>query len=431
MKQERHSIVFITTSDVTVARCKQACEYFSTQPLFYASLQLFLDDERVRPRTLLVDLRTVSTQDINLLQKIKRIYLKTQVVGIVEKNEDRKSENYLQHYFTTELLSTFVFEYFLFQRNFCEFYEISPSDLFPDSMVYFNAYHFLPLNQKYLPLVHENFKLTEKRHRRAENIGTLYIDRSDSSAYAEYIKKYFDQFSVGLKKRSKSRTYQLLNEWRELSYSYLLNVKEVESFLTVRPDFNLWLGELLDYFVNSQDPFELIFELSRMPCFDHDRSLIELIVSSYLSRHIGEDEAEKLTDLRLLLTLCRLSVNSLLFKSWHLGQDLNEEEKKTWNVYPEFIQNYQLSPDFPAETLEDLKNYQNQFLTRTNSDIKDARLVHSYVAEVTVAIMQKFTSENYKKEDLTDSVLVKCKADGILQEAWIEELRQFFKKTGE
>lgn len=428
MQQERNSFVLISSSEATLNRFKQAAEFVMVQTVFYASLKFFLDDDTVRPRTLLIDLCGLGEADQELLGKMKKLLPKTQVIGLVEKREEKKTEWVLQHYLTTEMISTFMLEFVLFQRNFGEFYEISPTDLFPDTVVYFNAYHYLPLNQKYLPFIHEDFKLSDKKHKRIDAFKVLYITKSDCAAYAQYIEKYFDQFKVGLRKRAKSRTYQLLVEWRDLIYSYLLEGREVESCATTRPDFAVWLNDMLNYFANSEEPWGLIHELSNLNCFSSDRSLLEVMIASFLSRNLGKDEAEKIIDLKLLLTIGRFHTDSLLFKKWYLGEDLGPTEKEKWNRYPEVLKTYKFSPEFPLDVVANLDQFQKQFLTKADKNVNYGRLVHCYLGELIVAILQKNPVEQFNKDEFAENIIVKCKADGILSEAWLEELRQFLKK---
>ena len=155
---------------------------------------------------------------------------------------------------------------------------------------------------------------------------------------------------------------------------------------------------------------------------------MEVIVASFLSRNLGEDEAERIIDIKLILSASRLRNDSILFKKWILNQEFSPEENELWSKYPEFSQSFKISPDFPKPVLEDVKLYQDQFLKRTDKVITQGRLVYSYVGEVIVAILQKAPSENYKKDELMESILVKCKSDGIMPEAWLEELRQFLRK---
>lgn len=428
MQQERDSFVFISTSDTAIARVRQAAEFLSLNPVFQTNLEVFLDNDKLRPRALLLDMREFSSPNEKMLPKVRQLLPKTHIIGIVDDIKDKKPEWLVQHFITSHALASFALEFFLFQKIFCEYFEISPTDLFPDTMVYFNAYHFLPLNQKYLPLVHENFVLSERKYKRIEMLKALYIFRGDSSAYVQYIEKYFDQFNVGLKKRTKSRLYQLLVEWRDLVYSYLLETREVESCTVIRPDFMIWLNDLLNYFSSSGDAWGLLHEMCLLSCFEFDQSLMEIIVASFLSRNVGDDEAEKIIDLRLLLTLCRLRNESLLFKKWHLGQDFSQEEKSKWVLYPEYIIDYPQSPDFPKEVIEDFTLYKDHFIAKTNLDVKSGRLIYTYLGEVIISVMRKVNSEQFKKDDFLESVMVKCKADGILSEAWMEELRQFLKK---
>jgi hypothetical protein len=428
MQQERESIVFITTAEVAIGRFRQASEFLQLDSVFAASLQYFLDDDKIRPRTLLLDMRVLAQSDQALLPKLRQLLPKTQVVGVVEKIEDQKNEWVLQHFMTTEMMNSFTLEFMLFQRNFCEFFEISPSDLFPDTMVYFNAYHFLPLNMKYLPLVHENFKLTERKHKRIETLKSLYIFRGDSSAYVQYIEKYFDQFGVGLRKRAKSRTYQLLVEWRDLLYAYLLERRPIESTSIVRPDYMLWLNELLNYLTTSGDIWGLIFDLCHLECFAFDRSMLEMLIGCLLSRNLGDDLLEKIVDLRLLHSLTRFRVDSLIFKKWLLSEDLSPEEQQKWALFPNTLKDFKFAPDFPPETVADMQTYQKQFLAKTDKNLTAGHLVYSYTGEQIAAVMQKAPADQFKKDEIVETIIVKLKEDGILTEAWVEEIRQFLKK---
>jgi hypothetical protein len=428
MRQERDSFVFISSSEISWARIKQAAEYLSFETHFFANLNFFLDSDRVRPRTLLLDMRDQTSLNSDSLSKLKKLLPKTQVVGLVEKPEDVSNEWFLQHYMTADMVSSFALEFFLFHRIFCEFYPISPSDLFPDTEVYFNAYHFLPLNQKYLPLVHEDFLLSEKKHKRIEKLKSLYIYKEDTALYVQYIEKYFDQFNVGLKKRAKARIYHINVEWRELLYSYLFERREIESNFVVRPDFTIWLDELMSYFSSSKDPWSLIYELMRLPCFDYDRSLMEAVVACFLSRNLGDDEAEKILDLRLILALTRTLVDPLLHRQWLLNQPLSLEDLSHWNSFPESSKSFKFSPQFPVEVIENLQLYHQQFLTRSDKEITKSQLVYTYLSEVIASIMRQAPSDDYKKDEIIENTIVKCKADGIISEAWLEEIRQFLKK---
>lgn len=427
LQQERDSFVFISSSEEAKARVKQATEFLSIRPFFEKDLKTFLEDDKIRPRTLLLDLNSINTDTASLLPKIRQILPKTQIVGLIDQLSNRNPAWFIQHFVTNESLGSFALEFLLFQRVFCEFYEISPTDLFPGTLVYFNAYHFLPLNLKYLPLVHENFTLSERKHKRIDVLKSVYIFRGDSSAYVQYIERYFDQYKLGLKKRSKARTYQLLVEWRELLYSYLFESRQVESCALIRPDFILWLNELLNYLSSAQDPWSMLWELTHLDCFEFDFSLIELLVASFLCRNLGDDEIEKIVDLRLLLTLCRTKSPSLLYKKWHLNQELSSEEKQTWNQYPENLKGFTLFQDYSPEVLENLKHYRTHFLDKSDTNVTNGRLVYTYLGEVIATVLRRSSSQNYQKSDIVDSVIVQVKADGVLTEAWIEEVRQFLK----
>ncbi len=334
----------------------------------------------------------------------------------------------MQHFITEEMLASYALEFLLFQKNMCDFYEISPMDLFPDTMVYFNAYHYLPLNQKYLPFIHENFELSERKHRRIEQLKTLYIHQSDSSAYVQYIEKYYDQFKVGLRKRARARCYQLLTEWRDLLYSYLFEMREIESFATTRPDMPIWLNELLNYIAASEDPWSLIFEICHMDCLRFDHSMAELIVTCFLSRNLGEDEAETLLDIKMLITICQMRGDVLLYRKKLSNIKLSEEEAEKWSHVGDVLSEYDLASTFPRSVKDDFDQFQKQFMLKKEETQNLSRLIYCYLGEAIVSSIISLPTDPYKKDELIEAIMVRVKSDGFLQEAWMEELRQFLKK---
>jgi hypothetical protein len=428
VQQERDSFVLVASSEDIATRIRQACEFLNVKMRYFSSVQGFLSEDRVRPRTLLIDIRDLVPEEASVLNRLRKQFPKTHITGIVDQTNPQLKDWGLKYVLTSELLKTFVLEFFLFQRNYCEFFEIQPTDLFPDTLVYFNAYHFLPLNQKFLPLVHENFILSEKKQKRIESLSQLYIYREDSSAYVQYIEKYFDQFKAGLRKRARSRVYQLLVEWRDLLYKYTFELSPIISGHQSSPDFVIWLNELNNYIMTSEDPWGLVSELCQLSCFDIDRSLLKLIIASFLSRNLGEDEAEQIVDLNLLLTLCRIHADSFLFKRWHLSQELTGTDALAWATYGDYLQNLNIAPDFPKPILEKFDDYKNQFLVKQNKDIKSSLLVYTYLGEVIVKQIRNFSTGTYKKDELIENVLVKIKKDEIIAEAWIEEIREFMKR---
>ncbi len=91
MQPERDSFVFISTSAATLARLHQASEFLSFEINVQATLKLFLDQDAIRPRTLLLDMREVGPQDQDFLVRLRQLLPKSQVVGLIEKK--RKSKN--------------------------------------------------------------------------------------------------------------------------------------------------------------------------------------------------------------------------------------------------------------------------------------------------------------------------------------------------
>lgn len=436
MQQERDALVFISEDAKILSRFKMACEFLQVEMATLKSLHDFSADDKFRPRSLVLDLETDVAQSEEVLSKIRRSLPKLNVIFVVEDPlsaaEKLKLAGYKTPYVVQrdQLVQTFLLEFLLFQKGLCEFYEIQATDLFPDTMVYFNAYHYLPLNQKYFPLVLEDFVLTEKKYKKIEAIKSLYLDYESTAPYAQYIEKYFDQFNVGLKKRAKSKVYQLISAWRKAQLKSLYSLETVSTITDEEPDFGIWLNDVLNYARSAPDAWSLFFDFSHLPAFRFESSCFVLMVASYFSRYFGQDELERIMNVQGMIASARLSVDPLLYKKWLLsrGAGFSEDEKKIWN---EVFVTYQKTPQFLAtseEAQKDFLTYYGQFVAKQNTSLQEAPIVHIYWAELMAFVFGKASQDDFKRQDLLEEVVVHCKSDGILNEAWVEELRQILLK---
>lgn len=431
MQQERDSLVLISKDEKFVGRCKQANEFLLLETFHYKSLDEYLKDDKNRPRTVVWDCELTESEAEQGLAKIRQFLPRTQVLQVVL-NSDSFSSRAKADWIVSkdDMMKSYLPELFLFQKGLCEFYEIAPTDLFPDTMVYFNAYHYLPLNRRYFPLVHENFSLSERKHKKIENLKTLYIDRKDTTPYIQYIEKYFDQYKVGLKKRTRAWTYQLITGWRNFMMKRLYGFENPMDLATDCPDYPIWINEVLNYWRSANDPWSLVFEAAQLSYFKFESSCLETVIACFLSRFLGDDEAEKIINIKAEMSAYRQTVDPMLVKKWlaTYGTEIPDEDRKKWGEYFALISQHPKFHKIDSTVAKEIQTYGAEFIAKEKSELKNKTLIHIYWGEVITSVFQKSRGDEFKKQDLLEEVIVRCKADGILNEAWIEELRRFLLK---
>lgn len=424
MQQERDAVILISPDEKVRSRFKQCCEYLLFDGHSFPSIEVFFKGDYSRPRSVIVDLREgVDEQD---LQSVRETYPRAEILGIVKDASQPHllAQKYLE---ISALEKTFLLEFYLYQSAFCEFYEVVPSDLFPETVVDFNAYHYLPLNQRYIPFVHKGLSLSEKRHRRLSEFRALYIHQKDSPSYIQYIERYFDRFSVGLKKRCRARAYQMLSAWRDymLRLNYTSEKQKIVS--ATYPDFKNWMEDFIEYVKSSDNPWTMIFELSQIESFQFECSFLEAAIACYCSKMLGAGEIERVLNLKCLLGNQRLWQESLHYKKWWATglSGFNEDERKIW------ASNFTLTKEAPrfkeaSEGLQDdIATFHKQFIQGEEPVAEDATLIHLYWGEIIAMALLKMRKDEFSNKNLSEEVMVRCKSDGLLNEAWMTELRQF------
>ncbi|KYG64122.1 hypothetical protein AZI86_15095 [Bdellovibrio bacteriovorus] len=103
-----------------------------------------------------------------------------------------------------EFFSTLKFEYLCVYRCRSQYFEVQLKDFFPMTTMLAPCYVRLPLNQRYLAVIHGNAVLTETRVQRLEQYKELFIRVGDSSKYYEYINNYYDSSGAALRKKARA-----------------------------------------------------------------------------------------------------------------------------------------------------------------------------------------------------------------------------------
>lgn len=121
--------------------------------------------------------------------------------------------------FDYEYFDSSKLEFFAFQSVRSEYRPVKAGDFIEGSSLDFVVYHFLPQNRKYLPVVHKKNKLEEKRIKKMNEVGDVYIKRSDIPAYFKYLNSNEDSSAKGLVRRCRAQFLKLTHSYIDLLIS--------------------------------------------------------------------------------------------------------------------------------------------------------------------------------------------------------------------
>ncbi|MFN8792246.1 MAG: hypothetical protein ACK5Y2_12400 [Bdellovibrionales bacterium] len=433
MQQERDSLVLISEDESWIGRCKQAKQYLSLEVDHYRTVEDYLNDEKGRPRTLILDDFPDLQKGIERIHQLVRNFPQTEIFFLTsDSNLSQVPSDVAWLVAKDKMNFSYGIEFCLFQRGLCEFYDLAASELFPDTMVTFNAYHFMPLNKRFFPIVHENFVLSDDKYKKLDPLKTLYVRRNDCSYYVQYIEKYFDQFKVGLRKRTRSRFLQNLTEWRNFQFQRLFGQKSTATLVQAQRDFPENLLKLIEYWKAAPSPLSSILESAQSPYLRHEGSFLEVALACYFAQEwSGTATLTRAINLRAELSVARLSLESLLYKKWKalygIGFQTDEDTQKWFQHFRSWSLG---APERPQEPtlLSDLKSYVDTFITREKTHLQDETLLSVYVSEVISNALWKWGDNAFQKDELVEALMARLHAEGLLDNVASEKIRELLLK---
>lgn len=275
-------------------------QFLDLQTRIFSDLQEIQAFEQGPPKSYLIVLDIITLKGIdqfrNCIQQVKNFYLKSRLIVIVANDtatdevQSIKAMGVNRVLFQSECENT-VHLFVLISIYCClEYLPVAINDLFPSTEIGFNIYSKLHLNRKYLPVIFEDFILSDTKFKKLENCRDVYIKRFDASIYKAYIEKFYDQFAKGLKKRQKASLYEVMNMYFDFKESLILYSESgtQERFnLEIENAYKIYL-QLMNYF--SKDPEVLIslYQFSRNSIFKFEPGFIICIFAGVFAKQFPE-----------------------------------------------------------------------------------------------------------------------------------------------
>ena len=219
-----------------------------------------------------------------------------------------------------DVLSSMRLDFLLMHQFLLKYFPIELRDLFPSTEITFTAYHYMALNNKYLPVVFENFLLTDKKFKRLEKIQQLYIQAPSTEAYQNYIESYYDSFSMGLQKRTKAAFLRVISAYSQIRLLMMDaqrpgGSEKMQSLLKSCQESH---HRLLDYTKSSANPFFIYIQLYQNHGVCHwDRNLFIAGLAAFLADMSGLAQPENILKCSLVAYSGLMYSDHLTYLKWH------------------------------------------------------------------------------------------------------------------
>jgi hypothetical protein len=246
-----------------------------------------------------------------------------------------------------EFFDTSKLEFFAFQSVRSDYRPVKSGDLIEGTSLTFNIYHFLPQNRKYLPVVHKNIKLEEKRIKKMREVGDVYIKRNDIPAYFKYMDSNEDASAKGMIRRCRAQFLTLSHSYIDLVITLTEQTdnpsfEEGKKVLQVCLDMSANLLNSLMTVGNIQD----IVESPQEGDFGSiERSVDRAAMAGFFSLMGSLGKPEEVMLGALLMDIGIISLSPMVLKKARLNlkDTFLPEELNEYQMHPQRSLNYALS----------------------------------------------------------------------------------------
>lgn len=354
--------ILINTQDLKFkSRCEKIGEYLKVPAEVIADLDSVDIETSSNYSCVFLDTRKCAINQMQgLCQIAKQIFDAAKIVLVVE---NKVSRDEIKSIYTSGA-DLIVNENDFFNYSKIDFYlnyilknvwiPVKSGDFLPNTEIDFNIYHYIPYQQKYIPvLTTANGFLAEEKHKRIREVNELYIRREDLSLFNKYIGRGNYKTADGVLRRCRSKYLEFYDNFIQLAfqltdeskyYSFEEGRKILEHTQTLSSDFISALSTVGDpWLVVNNLTFELEGSLSRVP-----------VVAAYvgicaLALDLKVDEAMIAT---LIADLGLFKISSEIFKK--PINECSELNREIFKTHPISSINFVLERKLPIN--ETIKN---------------------------------------------------------------------------
>lgn len=340
---KRIEFLVIAKNEELLSVGKDVAEHFD----FRAEMCTAIDEIPLDTRTESSPLMTLIELDGNSsiqermssLGLLREIFPRTQVVAVVEGGETVEDCDFLRGAGAHHLIlqqeirgssKMYYLSALLVQGTYLP---VPVTDLFPSTQVSFTAYHKLPLNQKFLPVLFSGFSFSDKKYRKLEPAKQIYVRRESLQDYLKYIEYYHDRSGAALKKRCRATMMSLMGLYSELTLMLVLD-SEAAKKGTVQnkiEEFVAAASLLGEYLKDCPDVWNVIAQSLDFKFCYYERGVYILAYAIYIAQKAGLGVLNDLVVSVLLADIGMLDLPASAYKNIQtkpLGQLAGQDLEK-------------------------------------------------------------------------------------------------------
>lgn len=313
---------------------------------------LILMDVSDFPNKEQVDARVAEIR--NFLPKCEILCIVSQATHkeYVKKLKDRGANEALS---LEQVLHSTRLEFFIYHKFLLAYYPFEPRDIFPNTEVNFTAHHFLKLNNKYLPIVFKNFALSDKKFKKIEKLGKLFIKIDEAGQYKTYIENFYDTFNVGLWRRIKASYMKFIGTCRDFYHLMAFSGEENadEKIEAIVEEGTRSLHEFIKYIDTAKDPLFFFYQTyGENPVLQFDRTSLILGMAGLVAAKSGLADPANVLRVGLFTYVGAAALSHVNYLKWMTSSDESwtEEERQ------EFVKFLDLSRELAMERLKKYKD---------------------------------------------------------------------------
>lgn len=345
---KRTEFLVISDDSEILSRVKEVADYYAFKTN-YAKDVFSVDSEgasKSSPQVVFISLlkSEALNEKIAAVKHISELCPRSQIILVVPSDDPTESQQALRDagadrlLFDYEITSSSKIFYLCALLVQGTYVPIQVMDLFPSTQVGFNAYHKLPINQKYLPVIFSGFQFSDKKYRRLESAKQVYVRREDLNEYRKYIEAFHDSRGNALKKRCRATMMSLMAVYTELVILLSLESERTKHEL-VKSQIEQYLNtvrELASYLKECPDVWNVIFQSLDFQFCRQERGPSVLAYAIYIAQKLELSNFENIAMGILLADLGILDLPPSCYKQFLQGGELrlSPPEREIYQQHP-------------------------------------------------------------------------------------------------
>ncbi len=219
-------LLLIGTELGTIRRAEDISAEFGYAFYQLPSVDAYSDkvDALGEPTLILLSAETVEKENdiAGMVQVIKQFATESYVIVAINSKLDPKVAVFVKKsgadvvLLGTEVRETSKLEFLISQKIKSSYMPVKVNEVVVNTTLECSLFHLMPLNKKFMPVIHANDNVTAERLDRLKEIGEIYVRRDDVDKFRKYTNQFDDKSAASLSRRCRAQFMSLVKSYTEL-----------------------------------------------------------------------------------------------------------------------------------------------------------------------------------------------------------------------